>query len=139
MNINEFSDETAEENQQQNMSELTTNSHSLEQIKLNEARERYNRKKKIYEMSTCLIQTLTFLLVLIIIGTLLFVAFNSNKLNEVKDLWHIYLISVLSLTTMLSGAIYLNRSTWGGKESDKSHDLASALIDLINKITESKK
>jgi len=139
MDINEFSDENADEKQLQNTSALPINNPSFEQIKLDEAKELYNRKKKMYEMSTCLIQVFTFLLVLIIIVVLLFVGLNHDNLSQVKDLWHIYLISVLSLTTALSGAIYLNRSTWGGKDSEKAPDLARALVDLINKFINSKK
>lgn len=125
---NEYADEAAN-----GVNSTTTQSElHIEQIKLDEAREVFNRRKEMYKISNCLIQFLTGAVILLITGAVILVVMNSNSLSEIKDIWHIYLISVLALSTLLSGMIYLSKSTWSDKKDDAPTDLTSVLTKLID-------
>lgn len=102
------------------------------QIKLQEAKEVYNRKKEMYKISNCLIQFITALIILFIIGVAVLVLMNLTQVPTIKDIWHIYLISILALSTLLSGMIYLNKSTWSDKKEEPPSDLTTALTKFLN-------
>ena len=128
---NEFADEESSSIDENTLTRETT---PLDQIKFDEAKEVFNRKKIMYWVSLCLIILTIFLIIAIISAVVICMGFKLDELDKLSQIWHIYLISLVALSTMLSGMIFLNKSTWSNKaDNDKPIDLA-LLVDKFSQI-----
>lgn len=103
-----------------------------EEIQFKEAKAQYERKNKIFNWTFRFIISLVIIISLII-GYFFFLLFKNPTIFEgIAKLWHVYLTSLIALTSILTSLIFLNKSTWTTpKEKETPNDLSALISELI--------
>lgn len=101
----------------------------------NEALQNAVQKRTLSQVAFYISGIAALLAVFMIFSVICRVIFsNPCILLALKDLWHIYLITVVALTTTLGILLAFNRGTW--KEADKKDDDKLDSVPQIKSIVE---